>query len=87
MVHPDSEIMVRVRRAQDKLVELYMNHPDVSLIDIGYPIKNGRIETEPAVRIHVREQWVRARPEDRVTFPKEVDDISVVVLFGDYQLE
>jgi hypothetical protein len=37
MAQEDSESRNRVRRAQDKLIKEFLGHPDVTLIDAGYP--------------------------------------------------
>jgi len=87
MSQADSEFWSRARRARDKLVDQFINHPDVSLIDIGYAPERGETTEEIALRIHVREHWVKAKPEERVAFPKQVDGIPVVVMLGEYQLE
>lgn len=83
----DSEFWRKARRARDKLVDQFLNHPDVSLIDIGYAPKSGEETREIALRIHVRERWIKARPEERIAFPKQVDSIPVIVMLGDYELE
>jgi hypothetical protein len=86
MVH-DSEFQARVRRAQEKLMNQFLNHPDVSLIDVGYAPEGEQVRGQVVLRIHVRDRWVQARSEERVTFPTQVDDIPVIVMRGDYQLE
>ena len=84
MSQHDTETLNRARRARDKLVDMYLGHPDVTLIDIGYaPEREGDAE-QVVLRIHVRERWMNARPEERVTFPEQVDGIRVVVTLGEY---
>lgn len=87
MLQEDSEFLTRARHARDKLVDQFINHPDVSLIDVGYASERGEKTEEVVLRIHVRERWMKAKPLERVAFPKQVDDIPVVVMLGDYQLE
>jgi hypothetical protein len=87
MSQVDSEFWDRARRARDKLAAQFLDHPDVSLIDIGYAPERGEETEEVVLRIHVRERWVKAQPEERVAFPKQVDGIPVVVILGEYQLE
>jgi hypothetical protein len=88
MVSGNSEFWNRAHRARDKLADRFLNHPDVSLIDIGYPMERGKIISEDIVlRVHVRQRWMKAKPEERVTFPEKVDDIPVMVMLGEYQPE
>ena len=76
----------RARLARDKLETEFIRHPDVSLIDIGDASPDGVPSGKLAVRIHVRDRWMQATPEDRVAFPDDVDGIPVIVLPGDYDL-
>jgi len=87
MSQEDSGFWNRARRARDKLADQFLDHPDVSLIDIGYAPERGEETEEIALRIHVRERWMKAKPEERVAFPKQVEGIPVVVMLGEYQLE
>ncbi len=87
MSQQDSEFWDKARRARDKLAAQFLDHPDVSLIDIGYPIEQGQVGKEVVLRIHVRERWMKAKPEERTAFPAEVEGIPVIVMFGDYKAE
>ncbi|MBE9508355.1 MAG: hypothetical protein IMY86_09935 [Chloroflexi bacterium] len=87
MSQEDSEFWTRARRARDELVDQFINHPDVSLIDAGYPPEQGEGTEEVVLRIHVRERWMRAKPDERVAFPDQVDGIPVVVMLGEYRLD
>jgi len=88
MTEQDSEFWARINRARDKLAGRFLDHPDVSLIDIGYPMEQGSIKgQEITLRIHVRERWVKANPEERVAFPEQVDGFPVAVVPGEYSLE
>lgn len=84
MPQQDTEIMRRARRARDKLVDKYVDHPDVTLIDIGYAPERRQDAEQVVLRIHVRRRWMDAKPEERLTFPEQVDDIPVVVTVGEY---
>lgn len=87
MPNHDAEFWNKARRARDKLVKQYIYHPDVSLIDIGYaPDQSDEHEETIALRIHVKESWLQAEPEERVDFPTIMDGIPVVVVPGDYDL-
>ncbi|MFQ5473951.1 MAG: hypothetical protein ACE5FA_13865, partial [Dehalococcoidia bacterium] len=87
MSQEDSEFWARARLARDKLVDQVLDHPDVSLIDIGYAPERDEETEEIVLRIHVRERWMKAEPEERVAFPEDVDGIPVIVMLGDYRLE
>ncbi len=88
MSQTNPEFWNRARRARDKLLGQFLDHPDVSLIDIGYaPADQGEGTEEVVLRIRVRERWIEAKPEERIAFPEQVDGIPVVVMSGDYRLE
>jgi hypothetical protein len=81
MTHESAEYWDKIRHALDKLVEAFVYHPDVTLIDAGYaPAEQGGNGEKVVLRIHVRERWLRARPEERTAFPAQVDGIPVVVM-------
>lgn len=83
----DSESRAKLERARDKLVAKYIYHPDVTLIDIGYPLAGDQETKELVLRIHVRSRWMKSSPERRTDFPEEMDGIPVIVMPGDYKLE
>ncbi len=85
MAPRDSGSWVEARRAQDELVQQFLDHPDVTLIDIGYLGKENSTSEQIALRIHVRERWFQAKPEERIAFPEQVNGIPVVVIPGEYQ--
>jgi len=87
MSQEDPEFWTRARRARDKLVDQFLDHPDVTLVGIGNAPERGEETGEVVLRIHVRERWTKAKPEERVAFPEQVDGIPVVVVLGEYQLE
>ena len=87
MPQDNAEFWDRARRARDKLVDQFIDHPDVSLIDIGYAAERIEGTEQVVLRIHVRERWMKAKPEERVAFPEQVDGIPVAVMLGEYQLE
>lgn len=78
---------VQLRRALDELSDRFLSHPAVSLIDVGHRSRPGQVDDEVVVRIHVRRQWLEARPEDRPTFPDQVAGIPVIEVIGDYSME
>ena len=83
----EAELWSIARRARDKLADQFLDHPDVSLIAIGYAPEVDEGTRSIALRIHVRERWFRSKPEERVTFPADVDGIPVVVVPAAYRLE
>jgi hypothetical protein len=82
----DAQFWNKAHLARDKLVKQYIYHPDVSLIDIGYAPEEGELSDTIALRIHVKERWMRAKPQERVSFPEAIYGIPVVVMPGDYDL-
>jgi len=83
----DAKFWNKARRARDKLVKQYIHYPDVSLIDIGYAPEQSEGAKIIALRIHVREGWMQALPQERVGFPADIDGIPVVVIPGDYNFK
>jgi hypothetical protein len=83
----EHEFWDKARRARDKLVDQFSYHPDVSLIDIGISPESDESAEEMVLRIHVREHWMKASPDERLAFPKDVDGIRVIVMLGDYRLD
>lgn len=87
MLQGDPEFWINARRAQNELSEQFLHHPDVSLIDIGEPPESSWLRGTIVLRIHVRDRWMQASPEERLAFPTEVNGIPVVVMPGEYQIE
>jgi hypothetical protein len=84
MTQQGSSFWETARKAQNKLVQQYLIHPDVTMIDIGYLDAADNTE-QIALRIHVRGQWFDSPPEQRITFPDQVDGIPVAVVRGEYR--
>jgi hypothetical protein len=88
MSQKNPEFWNRARHARNKLADRFLDHPDVSLIDIGFvPAEQGERTEEIVLRIHVREKWLNAKPEARVAFPGQMDGIPIIVISGDFRLE
>ena len=88
MTEQETGFQGRAQRALDKLVERYIYDPDVTFIDAGYaPATQDETTEDIVLRIHVRERWLNARPEERTAFPEQVDGVRVIVLPVDYHLE
>jgi hypothetical protein len=68
----------RAQKVRDKLAAQLLDHPDVSLVDIGLHEEQGVL----AVRVHVRPDSP-SPPE----IPDEVDGVPVRVVAGDYYPE
>lgn len=83
MASKNSELWHQARRARDALVDRFIGHPAVSLIDIGYDPEPepGQDPDRVVVRVHVRQP----RQELDLDLPPEVEGIAVRVLDGDYQ--
>lgn len=86
MSKQNREAWTKARSVQEKLAEQFLSHPDVTMIDIGQTSAEEQTPGQPAVRIHVKADWFKAKPEERVAFPKEVDGVPVVVIQGEYRV-
>ncbi len=86
MTRLDADFWSKARRARDTLVKLYIFHPDVTLIDIGYPPKQDGVPETMVLRIHVKKRRINSKSRDGTSFPTSVDGIPVVVIPGDYDL-
>ena len=82
-----SECWEKVRRAKQKLVDRFLDHPDVSLIDIGYAPEPDNKTDEMVLRIHLRESHKKIVPAEGCDFPELVDGFHVIVIPGDYRLD
>ncbi|MCB0090311.1 MAG: hypothetical protein KDE54_20550 [Caldilineaceae bacterium] len=87
MSQNDTDVFNKARRAREQLAAQYLSHPDVTLIDIGYVPDRATGTQKVALRIHVRDSWLKAKPENRVSFPYRVDGIPVAVIGGEYKTE
>lgn len=85
MSQEDSESWTRARRARDKLVDQFLDHPGVSLIDIGYDLdpEVGEATDRIVLRVHVGRSLTR----EMLGLPTEIDGIPVRVVVADYRLE
>lgn len=85
MASKNSELWQQARHARDTLVDRFVDHPAVSLIDIGYDPEPqpGEDPDRVVVRVHVR----RPRAELSLDLPPEVEGIAIRVVDGDYQPE
>ena len=78
MQQPDAAWWARARQARDQLAQQLLQHPDVSLIDIGMdPQGAGHL---PVLRVHVR-----GAGSTGPAVPDDVDGIPVRVILGDYK--
>jgi hypothetical protein len=68
----------RAERARDELVAQVLDHPQVSMVDIGVQ-EDGE---SPLLRVHVR-----GDSAGLADFPTEIDGIPVCVVAGDYRPE
>ena len=85
MSHPRSELWARARHVRDKMVAQFIDHPDVSLIGIGYAERSSAEPREIVVKIHVHDRWMKAKPEERVAFPEYVEGIRIIVVPGTFR--
>jgi hypothetical protein len=80
MNKPDQAWWARARSARDQLAAQLLNHPGVSLIDIGLDPQG--LSQAPVLRVHVRQASV-ALPN----LPGEIGGIPIRLVYGDYTLE
>ena len=85
MLPRDSESWLQARRARELLIRDFMDHPDVSLIELGFDEDPGL--GEPADQIVLRVHLHRGVTAETIDLPSEVDGIPVRVVMGDYYLE
>ena len=86
MPSENSELWRRARRARDELAQRCLEYEDVSLIDIAYAAAQDDEPEQIVLRIHVRDGWMNAMPQERVAFPEQVDGFPVIVVPGQYHL-
>ena len=81
----NSEFWDKARRARDKLADQFLDHPEVSLIDIGYEVnaQGQKISDHLVLRIHVR----LPSTGEMLNLPAEIDSIPIQVVVADYRLE
>lgn len=79
----DTEFWVRAYQARDKLVDQFLDHPEVSLIDLGYDLASDRATGQIVLRVHLR----RPATRQALGLPEQIDGIPVRVVAGDYRLE
>lgn len=83
---PESRIDPRLRAARDKLVQRWLSHPEVQLIDIGYPPGSAAttgVNAPISLRIHIRAD---SDPQ-QLGLPQEIDGFPVVFIRADYELQ
>lgn len=78
----DPDHLERARKALEKLIQGYIHHPDVTLIDIGLDPNAGPGELL-ALRVHVRQSAAK----ETLQLPAEVDGFPVYIETGDYRPE
>ena len=85
MMQMNSEYWSKAQRVRETLARQFLDHPQVSLIDIGRDLSSQgqQKKQQVAVRVHVREQLTR---ED-LGLPAQIDGIPVELVVADYRLE
>lgn len=85
MPNIDRASLDRARRARDRLELSLLDHPNVTMIDIGLMEaidESSSAGEEVVIRVHVRDEGIPA-----TTHPKSVDGFRVVVMRGEYRPE
>jgi hypothetical protein len=78
----DPEAQLHIRRVRDALSLRLLQHPEVSLVDIGRDPEN-QDPDGMVVRVHLRQPEVR----ERLEIPEEIEGVTVRVINADYHLE
>lgn len=85
MAPHDAESWLQARRARELLIRDFFDHPDVSLIELGFDEDPGL--GEPADQIVLRVHLHPRASARTIDLPSEVDGIPVRVIESDYYLE
>lgn len=82
MSQPEAERMRRARQALDILVQTYIHHPEVSMIDMGFD-RHPSGGDQVVLRVHVRQPSA----VEALQLPTEIDGIPIRIIAGDYRPE
>ena len=77
------EYIQRAQAARKKLADQFLEHPEVSLIDIGLDPESPDSAKPIVLRIHLRQ----TAAQEKLQIPAEIDGIPVRVLRADFRLE
>jgi hypothetical protein len=83
MIEGDLENLERAQTARQKLANQFLDHPEVSLIDIGYDSESRDRKEQIVLRVHLRQ----TAAQEKLQIPAEIDGIPVRVLHADFRLE
>ncbi|MFN2151597.1 MAG: hypothetical protein ACK2T5_08380 [Anaerolineales bacterium] len=83
MTEGDLENLERAQTARQKLANQFLDHPEVSLIDIGYDSESRDRKEQIVLRVHLRQ----TAAQEKLQIPAEIDGIPVRVLHADFRLE
>ena len=83
MTGGDLENLERAQTARQKLANQFLDHPEVSLIDIGYDSESRDRKEQIVLRVHLRQ----TAAQEKLQIPAEIDGIPVRVLHADFRLE
>lgn len=83
-----SESWERAQLARSKLEHSVLDHPAVTMIDMGYLAgKSTEGSEEIVLRIHIGKQWFENLVNKSLPFPTEIDGFRVILVSGDYEIE
>ncbi len=85
MSQVNDEFWSNARQVRDQLASKLLDNPVVSLIDIGYDLRDDDEEafSRIGVRVHVRDKSAI----ESLDLPSEVEGIPVFVVLADYKPE
>jgi hypothetical protein len=80
MKAPNNTWWAKAQQARDRLFAQLLNHPDVSLVDIGMDPRG--VSSTPVLRVHLR-----GGARSVANLPGDIDGIPIRVIYGDYKLQ
>jgi len=75
--------MAALKQGRDALAAQFLNHPEVSLIDIGKDPQNTAPQALLVLRVHVRS----AAAQTSIGLPEQINGVPVRTMVADYQLD
>jgi hypothetical protein len=85
MTKMNSDFWDKAHQIRETLARQFLDHPEVSLIDIGRDLgREGQGKKQRiVVRVHLKRQLTR----EALGLPTEIDGIPVELVVADYRLE
>ena len=78
------EEMTAANAELEKVRDKWLRRPEVTAIDVGYKIQNGKLLDVLAIRVHVKRKLSPDRLNDDELFPTSLGDFPVDVIEAEY---